>query len=143
MPKGVGRSKLSAEHVENYLEAFKAIDADEQGTISKEELSGIMGGKDVSDDAIDAALAKFDTDRDGSMDVEEYLDFVYVSMLEQARMFMKAADTSGDGKLNKDELAAVFEQMGMGDGSEALSQADDDGSGSLSIDEIVDYLLEV
>jgi len=134
---------MAADKVESYVEAFKAIDADEEGTISKEELSAILGGNSVTDDAIDAALAKFDTDRNGTMDVEEYLDFVYASNLEQARMFLKAADTSGDGKLSKDELSAVFEQMGMGDAGEAMSAADDDGSGLLGIDEIVDFLLEV
>ena len=53
-------------------------------------------------------LCRFDTDRDGEMDKEEYFDFVFGSMLEQARAFMKTADTSGDGKLTKDELATCF-----------------------------------
>ena len=53
-------------------------------------------------------LRRFDTDRDGEMDKEEYFDFVFGSMLESARGFMKAADTSGDGKLSKEELATCF-----------------------------------
>ena len=47
------------------------------------------------------------------MDKDEYFDFVYGSMLEQARMFLKAADADGSGKLSKDELAAVFSQVYM------------------------------
>ena len=45
------------------------------------------------------------------MDKDEYYDFVYGSMLEQARMFLKAADADGSGKLSRDELAAVFTQV--------------------------------
>ena len=54
---------------------------------------------------------RFDTDADGEMDKEEFLDFVYVSNLEQARGFLKAADADGSGKLSKDELAAAFAQV--------------------------------
>lgn len=146
MPKkGVGRSKLPAELVDKYLEAFDAIDEDGAGSISKSELTAILGGNDIPDDVIDACLAKFDTDKDGTMDKEEYLDFVYGSMLEQARTLLKAADASGDGKISKDELSACFAQLGFPPeaADEAMASADDDGSGTLSVDEIVDYLLEV
>jgi Ca2+-binding EF-hand superfamily protein len=146
MPKkGSGKSKLSAELVEKYGEAFDAIDEDGKGTISKGELTSILGGNDIGEEAIAAALAKFDTDHDGEMDKDEYFDFVYGSMLENARAFLKAADTSGDGKISKDELAGVFAQLGFPEGqaAEAMANADDDGSGSLSVDELCDYLLEV
>lgn len=145
MPKGAGKSKLSAENMAKYEEAFDAIDADGAGSISKAELEDILGGADIGGEAIDACLAKFDTDKDGSMDKDEYFDFVYGSMLEQARQLLKAADTSGDGKISKDELSACFAQLGFPpeQAEDAMAQADDDGSGSLSVDEIVDYLLEV
>ena len=58
-------------------------------------------------------LFRFDADHDGEMDKDEYYDFVYGSMLEQARMFLKAADADGSGKLSKDELAAVFSQVNI------------------------------
>jgi len=145
MPRGSGKAKLPADLVDKYSEAFDAIDADGHGSISKAELSAIVGGNDISDDAVGEALAKFDADRDGEMDKDEYFDFVYGSMLEQARMFLKAADSSGDGKLSKEELAAVFTQLGFPpeQAEDAIANGDDDGSGTLSIDEIVDYLLEV
>ena len=56
-------------------------------------------------------MFRFDADHDGEMDKDEYYDFVYGSMLEQARMFLKAADADGSGKLSRDELAAVFTQV--------------------------------
>jgi len=146
MPKkGSGKGKLSAEQQAQYGEAFDAIDADGKGSIDKAELKAILGGTEISEDAIAAALNKFDADHDGEMDKDEYYDFVYGSMLEQARMFLKAADADGSGKLSKDELAAVFSQLGFPEGQadDAMANADDDGSGTLSIDEIVDYLLEV
>merc|ERR1711973_831645 len=111
--KGKGKGKLSPELQAKYEEAFDAIDADGAGSISKSELVAIMAADDISDAAIDECLAKFDADRDGEMDKEEYFDFVFGSMLESARGFMKAADTSGDGKLSKEELATCFANMGF------------------------------
>jgi len=144
MPKGSGRGKMPADLLAKYDEAFDAIDSDGQGSISKAELTFILGDG-IPEEAIDACLAKFDTDKDGSMEKEEYFDFVYGSMLESARALLKAADTSGDGKLTKEELSACFEQMGFPPemAVEAMTECDDDGSGTLSIDELVDYLLEV
>jgi len=145
MPKKGCGNKLSEENKAKYGEAFDAIDADGKGTISKGELVQILGGNDIGEDAVNETLRKFDTDADGEMDKEEFLDFVYVSNLEQARGFLKAADADGSGKLSKDELAAAFAQIGMPPeaAEEAMANADDDGSGTLSIDEIVDYLVEV
>jgi len=145
MPKrGVGQSKLSAENLEKYGAAFDAIDADGKGSIDKSELSAILG-EDVTPEAVSACWAKFDTDHDGEMDKDEFFDFVYGARLEQARAFLKAADQSGDGKLSPDELKAVFEQMGIPEDQAqvAVDNCDDDGSGTISIDEIVDFLLEV
>jgi len=143
--KGKGKGKLSPELQAKYEEAFDAIDADGAGSISKSELVAILAADDVSDAHVDECLAKFDTDRDGEMDKEEYFDFVFGSMLEQARAFMKAADTSGDGKLTKDELATCFANIGFPAemAEEAMAQCDDDGSGTLSVDEVCNYLLEV
>jgi len=136
---------MSEENKGKYLEAFDAIDADGKGSISKSELGAILGPDEITDESIAEALNKFDANDDGEMSREEFLDFVYTSQLEQARSFLKAADTSGDGKLSKDELNAVFQQIGLApdQADDAMSKADDDGSGTLSIDEIVDYLLEV
>jgi len=136
---------MSEEHKAKYLEAFDAIDADGKGTISNSELEAILGPDNIGGDAVTEALNKFDANNDGEMGKDEFLDFVYTSQLEQARFFLKAADTSGDGKLSRDELKAVFDQIGLPaeQCDEALEKADDDGSGTLSIDEIVDYLLEV
>jgi len=136
---------MSEENKAKYLEAFDAIDADGAGSISKGELEAILGEQEISADAVEETLRKFDTDKDGMMDKEEYLDFVYCSMLEQARTLLKIADTSGDGKISKEELGAVFEKLNCPpeQAEEAIANADDDGSGTLSIDEIVDYLMEV
>jgi len=136
---------MSEEIKAKYLEAFDAIDADGAGSISKGELEAILGEQEISADAVEETLKVLDANDDGEMSREEFLDFVYTSQLEQARSFLKAADTSGDGKLSKDELNAVFQQMGFPPdlADDAMSKADDDGSGTLSIDEIVDYLLEV
>merc|ERR1712212_8510 len=72
MPKkGSGRGKMPADLLAKYEEAFDAIDSDGEGSISKAELTFILGDG-IPEEAIDACLAKFDTDKDGSMEKEEY-----------------------------------------------------------------------
>lgn len=143
MPKAGCGQKMSEEHKAKYLDAFDAIDEDGKGSISKSELASIC--PDISGDAINITLDKFDANDDGEMSRDEFLDFVYVSSLEDARAFLKAADSSGDGKITKDELAAAFAKLGLPAevAEEAMANADDDGSGTLSVDEIVDFLMEV
>jgi len=143
MPKAGCGKKMSEENQAKYLEAFDAFDADGEGSISKSELANLL--PDISGDAITSALDKFDANDDGQMSKDEFLDFVYVSTLEDARNLLKAADASGDGKITKEELVDAFAKMNLPSelAEEAMSKADDDGSGTLSVDEIVDFLLEV
>jgi Ca2+-binding EF-hand superfamily protein len=76
---------------------------------------------------------------------EEFLDFTYVATLEDARNLIKQADTSGDGKLSKDELTSAFENAGFPAdfASEVMGGFDDDGSGKLGVDEVIDLLLDI
>jgi len=138
--KGAGRAKLSEAQIEKYSAAFDAIDADGLGTINKEELSQIF-----PEGAVAAAMDKISTDGDDVITKEEFLDFTYVATQEDARGFIKAADASGDGKLSKDELVAAFKNAGFPAdfASEVMESFDDDGSGKLGVDEVIDLLLDV
>jgi Ca2+-binding EF-hand superfamily protein len=138
--KGAGRAKLSEAQIEKYSAAFDAIDADGLGTINKEELAQIF-----PEDAVAAAMDKISTDGDDVITKEEFLDFTYVATLEDARNLIKAADTSGDGKLSKDELASALENAGFPAdfASEVMESFDDDGSGKLGADEVIDMLLDL
>ena len=60
---------------ENELaEAFKAFDADGDGTTSKEELKKILAkfGQTLTDAELDAVMAEVDTDGDGQIDYAEF-----------------------------------------------------------------------
>jgi len=144
MPKKGCGAKLSEENRAKYGEAFDAIDEDGKGTLNKSELSVILSQFGISEDACNEAFVKFDTDADGEMDKEEFFDFAYVSNLEGARLLMQAADESGDGKVTPDELAATLEQLGFpaDEIASLIENADADGSGVLSVDEMVNALME-
>lgn len=60
---------------ENELkEAFKAFDADGDGTTSKDELKKILAkfGQTLTDAELDAVMAEVDTDGDGEIDYNEF-----------------------------------------------------------------------
>ena len=54
--------------------AFKAFDADGDGTTSKDELKKILAkfGQTLTDAELDAVMAEVDTDGDGEIDYEEF-----------------------------------------------------------------------
>ena len=69
------KKMLDSENSENELkEAFKAFDADGDGTMSKDELKKILAkfGQHLTDAEINAAMAKVDTDGDGQIDFNEF-----------------------------------------------------------------------
>lgn len=138
--KGVGLEKLSEAQIEKYGAAFDAIDADGAGTVDKTELAQIFPEAVVA-----AAMEKMSTDGDDVITRDEFLDFTYIATLEDARGFIKAADESGDGKLSKEELATAFQNAGFPEdfASEIMGSFDDDGSGKLGVDEVIDLLLDI
>ena len=55
-------------------EAFKAFDADGDGSTSKDELKKILAkfGQTLTEAELDAVMAEVDTDGDGSIDFDEF-----------------------------------------------------------------------
>jgi len=149
MAKGIGAEKMSAELVEFYKGAFEAFSIDDDDKrISKAEFmdtaSRTNAGINVSDEAVEASFAKYDTD-DNGLTEEEYLDLVYLANLEDAKILMEAADKNGDKSVDRDELLAVLgEKLGWSEEAvdNVLQQANTDSDKRLSIEELVQFLLQ-
>ncbi|KAE9457488.1 hypothetical protein C3L33_10609, partial [Rhododendron williamsianum] len=63
-------------HVLRLVQAFRAFDSDNDGSITAAELGGIMGslGYNSSEQEVKAMMQRGDTNRDGRLSIEEFLD---------------------------------------------------------------------
>lgn len=63
-------------HVLRLVQAFRAFDSDNDGSITAAELGGIMGslGYNSSEQEVKAMMQRGDTNHDGRLSIEEFLD---------------------------------------------------------------------
>ena len=64
---------MSRERLEK---AFKALDADHSGKISKEELMAAFGGSHTSSSHFEEMINEADTNGDGEIDLEEFCNYM-------------------------------------------------------------------
>mmetsp|Transcript_12702 Transcript_12702/g.21549 ORF Transcript_12702/g.21549 Transcript_12702/m.21549 type:complete len:102 (-) Transcript_12702:214-519(-) len=71
---------LSQDEIDDLKEAFNMFDVDGGGSISKEELKGVMKklGSDPTDDEIQAMINSVDDNGDGEIDFDEFLEMIFV-----------------------------------------------------------------
>jgi len=76
----------TSEAEEDIREAFKFIDTNGDGKISKNELRHVIGIVDptLSQQEIDMMLAEADTDRDGDVSYEEFLSYVMKDCVDRS-----------------------------------------------------------
>ncbi|KAK1667453.1 hypothetical protein QYE76_055612 [Lolium multiflorum] len=138
---------LSAEEVEDIKEMFKAMDTDNDGVVSCEELkSGIAKfGSHLAESEVQMLIEAVDTNGKGALD---YPEFLAVSLhlqrmandehLRRAFLFF---DKDGNGYIEPDELREALKDDGAADGMEVvndiLQEVDTDKDGKISYDEFV------
>ncbi|KAM0847193.1 hypothetical protein ACQ4PT_055183 [Festuca glaucescens] len=138
---------LSAEEVEDIKEMFKAMDTDNDGVVSCEELkSGIAKfGSHLAESEVQMLIEAVDTNGKGALD---YPEFLAVSLhlqrmandehLRRAFLFF---DKDGNGYIEPDELREALKDEGAADGMEVvndiLQEVDTDKDGKISYEEFV------
>ncbi|KQK10428.1 calcium-dependent protein kinase 3 isoform X2 [Brachypodium distachyon] len=138
---------LSAEEVEDIKEMFKAMDTDNDGIVSCEELkSGIAKfGSHLAESEVQMLIEAVDTNGKGALD---YAEFLAVSLhlqrmandehLRRAFLFF---DKDGNGYIEPDELREALKDDGAADSMEVvndiLQEVDTDKDGKISYDEFV------
>lgn len=143
-------------HVLGLVEAFRAFDADNDGQITAEELSGLMGslGYNPTQQDIRAMMQKGDSNGDGMLSMAEFLD-MNTEELELAgglgdslKRAFDALDFDGGKFLTGEELYEVLLNMGIGlsleDCQNVIAAMDVDGDGAVSFEDfklIVNSLL--
>merc|ERR1711910_263167 len=136
-----------------FKEAFDEFDKDHSGTISPEELLGVLRamGQNPTEDELLNLVMEVDIDGNGTIEFEEFLSMMKKKAGEvdeeaDLREAFKIFDRDKDGYISMKELKKVASMLGTMLSKEELdefmAEADSDGNGKLDYDEFVKMLLE-
>jgi len=135
-----------------FKEAFNEFDKDGSGSISTNELVGVMRsiGQNPTEDEILELVLEADTNGDGTIDFEEFLEMMKKKsseedQMEDLRHAFKMFDGDGDGFISLAELRRVTTTLGQALTDEEvdmfMAEADLNGDGKLDYDEFVKMML--
>jgi len=135
-----------------FKEAFDEFDTDGSGTISPEELLGVLRamGQNPTEDELLNLVMEVDIDGNGTIEFEEFLNMMKKKANEtdeeaDLREAFKIFDRNKDGWITMKELKKVASMLGTmltkEELDEFMAEADADGNGKLDYDEFVKMLL--
>merc|ERR1712025_349846 len=147
--------KMDMEDVRSaeFKEAFDEFDKDHSGTISPEELLGVLRamGQNPTEDELLNLVLEVDIDGNGTIEFEEFLTMMKKKASEadeeaDLREAFKIFDRDKDGFISMKELKKVCSMLGTmltkEELDEFMAEADKDGNGKLDYDEFVKMLLQ-
>jgi Ca2+-binding EF-hand superfamily protein len=124
-----GMAQMGRKVKETSNNVFTKLDTNDDGSISEDEMIAVFGSTDGA-----TKFSEADTDGDGTVTAAELK-----TAMESARekemsenMFAKLDTDESDG-ISEDEMIAAF---GETEGAEKFSEADTDGDGTVTIDEL-------
>merc|ERR1712141_555843 len=127
---------------QSLFDAIVALDKDEDGGLTREEL------KEILDKNVAKKFARnFDRDGDGKCDLEELLPaYLHVKVFRHwCQLFKKTFDKDNDGVLSgKEELEQFLTVINVtgDDAIQFMKDYDTDGDGKLTMKEFNQYLLK-
>ncbi|XP_057973753.1 probable calcium-binding protein CML29 [Malania oleifera] len=135
-------------NVVSLVEAFRAFDADNDGLITGAELGGIMDslGCGMKDQDVEAMMQQADTNRDGMLSMQEFLDMNTKDMqlgdlAISLRNTLEAFGVDREGVVTREELYEAMLNLGElspEDCHAIVASMDADADGAVSL---VDFRL--
>merc|ERR1712142_255585 len=143
---------MDAVRTAEFKEAFDEFDKDGSGTISPEELLGVLRamGQNPTEDELLNLVLEVDIDGNGTIEFDEFLSMMMKKAGEvdeeaDLREAFKIFDRDKDGYISMTELKKVASMLGTmltkDELDEFMAEADKDGNGKLDYDEFVKMLL--
>ncbi|KAJ8904381.1 hypothetical protein NDN08_000900 [Rhodosorus marinus] len=139
---------LSDEKVKEFREAFALFDKDRDGSITIDELGGVMRSLDStpSEEVLRMMISEVDADGNGSIDFAEFLTLMARKMKQsdgqdEILEAFKVFDKDGSGKISAEELRNVLLKLGENltseEATDLIKAADLNGDGEIDYEEFV------
>lgn len=127
---------------------FREMDKNGDGRITKEELelALIQLGERPSSSKIEAIINQIDTDGNGCIEIDEFLQALRKQLLNpreerELREVFSVFDKNGDGMISVDDLVVVMQSLGQklseADAQEMIREGDVDRDGLISFHEFI------
>merc|ERR1712029_359832 len=144
---------MDAVRTAEFKEAFDEFDTDGSGTISPEELLGVLRamGQNPTEDELLNLVMEVDLDGNGTIEFPEFLEMMKakageVDQESDLREAFKIFDRDRDGYIDMKELKKVTTMLGQQltkeEVEDFMREADVDGNGKLDYDEFVKMMLQ-
>jgi len=133
--------KLTREEISQWKKAFKEFDIDGDGTITGKELGNYIGklGEKFSEEEINALIKIFDSNGDGELDYEEFLQMMTLTEEKAMIKAFKMYDKGGHNSISYDEvkqsMTIIGEKHNDKEIDKVIKEADTDGDGEISFEE--------
>lgn len=144
-------SSLSAEietlsHVLSLVEAFRAFDSDNDGSIDAQELRGLLGslGYNPSEEDINTMMQEANTNRDGLLSISEFLemntkDLGLGGLKDILKRVFEELEFQGEDLVTGEDLYEVVGNIGtdlsQDECHEIIASMDGDGDGVISFED--------
>ncbi|KAK3032389.1 hypothetical protein RJ639_037107 [Escallonia herrerae] len=137
---------LSEEEIMGLKQMFKGMDADNNGTITLEELKQGLAkqGTKLSEYEVKQLMEAADADGNGTIDYDEFITAtMHMNRMDREEHLYTAFqyfDKDHSGYITMEELEQALREFGMDDGrdiKEIISEVDSDNDGRINYDEFV------
>lgn len=142
--------RLTEQQIAELREAFQLFDKDGDGHVTPKELMIVLQslGQNPTIDMVDEMINEVDTDNNGEIEFEEFCVLMCRNMKENddidtLKEAFKLLDSDGSGEISKTELKEIlrsFSKLGEDIADDEIDnlikQADVDGDGQISYDEV-------
>ncbi|KAK8792837.1 hypothetical protein WA158_005001 [Blastocystis sp. Blastoise] len=142
---------LTEEQINEYRQTFDLLDRDQKGAINRQEFKALMRslGQYPTDDEIEEMISQFDTNSDGLINFDEFLQMMAKQIqasenFDQIEEAFKSIDVDKDGYITKTELRQIMSKLGENLTDEELDtmirEADKNNDGKVDISEFRDLV---